>query len=340
MQSHIVITPSEARLIREAFRQVPYDAGGSTSYISQVRRISYSVLPSRVLELLERQRQSRSPHPYLMMEGLPIDEVVHGSPAFDETGATFKSGMLSEAVLCGVASVIGEPYSIFFEGRELVNNLTPQQANRNDYTGLGSDVELDFHIENAALKFAADDDLSPMGLALLGVRADPAATGPRTFVADIREAIKLLDDHDLKRLYGKNYIIRIPHRWRSASDDADDSTGPWPLLSGPRALPRASAVFYSDMVLPINDAAKKAFERLHNAIKAISIGMEITPGTLIYVDNRFALHSRERFRATYDENGRPFRWVQRVFVAASLWNFRSFCSVGERVFTPALANRI
>jgi hypothetical protein len=42
------------------------------------------------------------------------------------------------------ASLIGEPYSILFEGGDIVNNLIPTKRAKREYTGLGSEVELDF----------------------------------------------------------------------------------------------------------------------------------------------------------------------------------------------------
>jgi len=60
----------------------------------------------------------------------------------------------------------------------------------------------------------------------------------------------------------------------------------------------------------------------------------VTPGRLVYIDNRFTLHSRDKFSGTDDESGNPMRWVQRVFVAANLWNHRNLNPVKSRVFQP------
>ncbi|KTD11915.1 hypothetical protein Lgra_1373 [Legionella gratiana] len=57
--------------------------------------------------------------------------------------------------------------------------------------------------------------------------------------------------------------------------------------------PRVSVAFYSNMMLPINHTAKMALAHFHQAIKETSEVIQITPGKLIYVDNRFTLHARE-----------------------------------------------
>ncbi len=43
----------------------------------------------------------------------------------------------------------------------------PLEDNKKDYTGLGSEVELDFHRENTALKFITGLNLSPKGILYL-----------------------------------------------------------------------------------------------------------------------------------------------------------------------------
>jgi hypothetical protein len=326
------LSSKEAERMRRAFKDIPYDPTGSLEYISAVRRAAYHSFPISILRLLEQQRVSLDPRPYFIVDGLPVDDGVFGSPKFHETGRQFKSGVVSENVLAAFGALIGEPYSVVFEGNELVNNLTPQKDRNMEYTGLGSEVELDYHIENAALRFLSEDDCSPLGLFLLGIRYDQAA--PKTGVSDAREALKLLSEEEIELLYGPHYVIRLPYRWRGAFQGATENTGLCPILSGPRNLPRVSCVFYPGMILAVNDRARQAMEKFHQAIRQVSVQVDVVPGRLVYIDNRFAMHSRDRFKPSYDENGCPYRWLQRLFVTQSLWNFRSFQSIGSRIVNP------
>lgn len=328
----ITLTNSESTQLRSAYKDCEYDALGNTEYISGIRATAYRVFPNRILRMLEEQKSSSNPASAIIFSNIPIDEEIYGSPNFSQTGKNFKSGTLSENVLCAIGAIVGEPYSVHFEGNELVNNLTPQHETKTDYTGLGSGVELDFHIENAALNYLTEDDCSPMSLLLLGIRYDE--TGPKTRIADAREALNLLSDSDIDALYENNFIIRLPYRWRSAFENNRENTELCSMLSGPLHLPRVSTVFYPDMVLPVNSKSKKAFMNLHDAIKRISIEINITPGKLVLIDNRFTLHSRDKFSAKYDGNGMPYRWIQRLFITKNLWAFRGFQKIGERVFNP------
>jgi L-asparagine oxygenase len=340
MSSHtkIILSEVEKQHLKDTFTEIQYDIAGSSNYISRIRSRAYQAIPSRIIDLLEEQKSSQCPLPYIIFDNLPLDENIYGSPNFHQTGKECKSGTLTENILCAFGTIIGEPYSIHFEGRELVNNLTPQKDTQHEYTGLGSEVELDFHIENAALNYMGEDDCSPMALLFLGVRYDDK--GPKTYVADARKALAFLSEEDINVLYGENFIIRLPYRWRNAFKDGNENTGLCPMISGPLSLPRLSTVFYPDMVLPVNPRARIAFDNLYQAIKKVAIGIDILPGRLVFVDNRFALHSREKFSPSYDENGLPYRWVQRLFLTNNLWSFRAFSRLGDRVFDPRRAPEI
>ncbi|RAS21061.1 TauD/TfdA family dioxygenase [Paraburkholderia bryophila] len=330
----IVLTPAESSQIRSALATLPYDPAGGADYIGALRRLAYAGLPERVLAAIERTKlPAASASGSLEIDNLPIDADVSGSPHFAETGRSFKGGVLSENVLVALGALAGEPYSIAHEGRELVNNLTPHKETARDYTGLGSEVELDFHIENAAQAHMPEGDTSPFALLLLGIRSEPQG-GPHTRLADARRALGLLSDEDIDYLYGRHYIIRVPYRWRGATPTPRDNTDLSAVLSGPVESPRVTVAFYPDMVLAANARAKLALDNLYQAIRQVSFGVQITPGKLVLINNSFTLHSRDRFAPQYDDNDRAYRWVQRVFVARSLWNFRSFTRLHERVFDP------
>lgn len=329
------LTDREKNILKDTLSKISYDDSGNNSYINAVKSAAALVLPKRVLAALHEQKASLQPRPYLIFDNLPMDDEVFGSPTSLERGDAYKSGHISENLAIAFASLIGEPYSISFEGIDIVNNLTPERGKEKDYTGLGSDVELDFHIENAALKFVKDLNLSPTGLTLTGVRQDPAM--PKTRIADASEAIRQLDQRDLKILRGDYFCLKVPFRWRSVLAEKNIvETAPVPLISGCTIQPEVHVAFYSDMVTTLNDDAARAFGNLYEAIKRVSFGVDVTPGRLVYVDNRLALHSRDRFKANYDENGWPMRWIQRVFVTSSLWNHRTLRRLKERVFEPFL----
>ncbi|STX46479.1 L-asparagine oxygenase [Legionella gratiana] len=283
-------TEEKQKLVQE-FNEIVYNPLGGEHYIQLLRKKIYTILPETLINTLTSQRSTNRLVSAIVINNVPIDENIHGSPTFEQTGKLFKSGTLSENIITAFAALVGEPYSIYFEGQELVNNLTPQAQNQFDYTGLGSEVELDFHIENAALQYVAEDDYSPSGLFFLGIRIDETIEPTKTLIADTRKALKLLNPFDLKILYGENFYLNLPYRWREIF--SQNSMVKCSVLRGTLNKPRVSVAFYSNMMLPINHTAKMALAHFHQAIKETSEVIQITPGKLIYVDNRFTLHARE-----------------------------------------------
>ncbi|RQZ59999.1 TauD/TfdA family dioxygenase [Burkholderia sp. Bp9004] len=339
-EAFVKLDDSEAASIRVALEGIEYDPGGGVEYLSTLRKAVYSRFPDRLIRLLEALKESSGSHaPYLVVDNLPIDGNITGSPSFHETGATFKAGVLSENLLSAIGAVIAEPYSIYHEGRELINNLTPHLHTARDYTGLGSLVELDFHTENAAQAHMPYGDTSPIALILLGIRQQAGDGEPETHLSDARKALALLDDSDIRYLRERHFIIRVPYRWRGTASGPQDNTELCSIVSGPAEAPRVTVAFYPDMVLPVNQNARTALDHFYQAVKSVSVGVKITPGRLVYINNRFALHSRDRFSPTFDENGRANRWVQRIFLASNLWNYRVFDRTLARVFDPSCLGR-
>lgn len=259
----------------QAVSQIEYDLNGGFKYIKELKQYALSNISERLLEIFYHQKTSLAPHPYIIFKNLPYDEEVSGVPENYDDSRKYKTSNLSENIIMLFSSLMGEPYSISFEGLNIVNDLIPFKEHENLYTGLGSKAELDFHIENAALRFSVNGDLSPKGLLLTGVRSEPIRN-PRTMVSDARSAIQLLSKEDITNLYGRNYIIQVPYRWRGTDKSISDNTDLVSLISGPIENPSVSAVFYPGMIIAVNEKSTRALTNFKSAIKEVSIGVEIT----------------------------------------------------------------
>ncbi|ASL86721.1 taurine catabolism dioxygenase TauD [Serratia marcescens] len=330
-QNVFQLTDQERNELFSALDKIAYDPAGGDAYIHAIRTAMITHLPHRLSAALSQQKASIKPRPYLILKNVPVDKEVFFSPCPDQYTPSAKSGNISENLLVGISSLIGEPYSMYFEGKELINNLIPKREAKKEYTGLGFDVELDFHIENAALKHLEQFNVSPMGLLLAGVRRDPHS--PMTRISDSRLAIAQLSREDVETLASPLYSIKLPYRWRQSTQAGREETALVPLISQNHVLPDVSAVFYPGMIAASTPRAEAALERFYGLVKENAIGIDICPGDLVYIDNRFALHSRDKFTPSFDERDTPLRWVQRVFISASLWNHRNLNQVEERIFS-------
>lgn len=331
--TEFTLSNQERTDIAKGLSTIQYDPTGSDDYMCNMRIAAYKYFPERLLKIVEKERVTDRPSPCIVINGLPIDAKITGSPSFHETGASYKSGTLSENIIIAVGLMLGEPYSIQFEGHELVNNLVPHQNHTSAFTGLGSKAELDLHIENSALKFIFDDDCSPSGVLLFGIRQDPYAE-VNTYFSDAHLALKLLDEGSRRIIREPRFHIKLPYRWREIMGKT--MTEEVPLVSGPENAPRIHAVFYPDMIKIRDKQAQAAFDKFYTILKEISVGINIRPGQLVYVNNKFALHARGSFEPTYDKNGLGYRWLQRIFISQDLWAMRNFRLTG-RIYDPSLA---
>lgn len=162
---------------------------------------------------------------------------------------------------------------------------------------------------------------------LTGVRHDQQE--PKTRISDVRLALNQLSEKDLDLLRKPLYKINVPYRWRK---DGILSTHDVPLVSGPLNLPEVSVVFYPGMIEAKTEDAKLALNNLYREIKRNALSLNIKPGELIYIDNRFTVHSRDKFTGSFDSFGNPMRWIQRVFISPNLWGHRNLIQESSRVF--------
>ena len=328
LSSKIILTESEKNLIYDVLLNVKYDPVGSPAYIQSLRKIAYKSFPDRVLDALNLLYNNEIPA--LVIENLP-STTISKIPFKNEK---YEKDFTSENIILTFSSLLGEPYSISAEGENIVNNLIPYKETKHDYTGLGSESELDFHIENSALNFLfKHESLSPSALLLFGVASNPSNPVKTKFV-DIRKVLDVMDYEDIKTLKGDNFIISVPYRWRSYLPKDKLITYPVPMICGNLQNPKVFFAFYSNVVKAISQDAEMALEKLRSKIDEFASFEVLTSGKLLLLGNKYTLHARESFKASYSQDGRPDRWIQRVFVSRDISSFYRIKILQGRIFEP------
>jgi hypothetical protein len=328
LSSKIILTESEKDVVYNALLGVKYDPIGSPNYIQSLRKIAYKNFPDRVLDTLNLLNNNEKYA--VIVENLPSSNV--GKIPFK--GEVFEKDFISENIILAFASIIGEPYSISAEGDSVVNNLIPYKETKYDYTGLGSESELDFHIENSALNFLFKyDNLSPSALLLLGIASNHGNPVKTKFV-DARKVLSLMEEEDLKLLRGENFTISVPYRWRSYLPKDKLTIKPVPMVSGNLENPRVFFAFYSDVVKPLSEQAGKSLLQFRNKVNELACYEVLTAGKLLLLNNKYTLHARESFTPEYSADGRPDRWIQRVFVSRDISSFYRIKVLRGRIYEP------
>ncbi|MEZ9291287.1 TauD/TfdA family dioxygenase [Vibrio lentus] len=328
----VVLSDCERDILKSLLLNYSYPKHGYNEYLKGLKKELFKHLPESLLEAAFNYEQSFHPPAAIVFKNLPTDSELPLTP-FCPNSVEGKNTSVSENLLCVLAMLFGEPYAISTESLNLVNNLIPKKTDLNKFTGLGSRRTLDYHIENSAMRYIFKDSCTPKGLLIGGLRNE-INTPPFTQVSDARVALKRLTDEQVKVLQSKAFIIRVPKRWREVLPEKHIQTNPVPMVEGSIERPIVNAAFYDDMVDPITSEASQAFEAFREAIKDVGLNFVVEEGTAIFINNRVALHSRTAFEPHFDENDRPSRWLQRVFVTDHLWGFRDWQCDKDRVFTP------
>ena len=312
-----------------------YIASDENAWISHLKSKIIQILGTWGIETLSALSTGSAGEGVVVFDNLPYEQV-DWSPLPGTPAHSAKNTSLSEHLLLAIAALLGEPYGVASEGRRLVNDLIPSQADRAALTGNGSEVKLGLHTENAAHRFIAPGrDFSPKGLLLTGVSQQHCG-GPTTPVAMAARAIKQLPGWAVDVLRQPCARIALPVRHRQAGASAT-AVGPVPVIIGPPGRESVIAAFYGDMMQPVSADAAYALDRLAQALNAVAVALKIVPGRLVYIANGPALHGRSDFVPVFDNNNRAQRWLQRVFVTGRLDAFFETAALTDRVFDLTIA---
>lgn len=330
----IELSDAEKDRLGHALADLRYPVHGPyVGFVRQARVAFTLAAPPRLLDAIESIRTGAVPPCAVVIDDVPCEPGVTRGPVDIDDVVGLKLTDLSEALLIGATSLLGDPYGIRVEGASLVNNVAPVQAQRAALTGLGSDFELSLHIENAALRHGPVDR-APDGLALTGLSPEPSAP-PATKIADARVALRSLSPRLAAILREPRFAVRVPGRWRDAM--GGDARVRTPLVTGGAQAPSCIIATYGDMTEGLDVKAQHAYEAFRDALEAVATPVVIMPGRLVLVDNHFTLHGRTAFKAAFDDEGRPYRWLQRTFWKRALRDFGTWPRAQDQVFMPTAA---
>lgn len=331
-----VLSSDEKNRLKNTLINIPYPDKNYEHYIESIS-LTIKHLKDILFNIFEFHEKSpffKENNKIIRIKNLPQDNINKPPKDGGSLKKIHKPTYLSENLLSLFGCYLGNPYSVYCEGKGLINNLLPSSENKNNLTGLGSASELDFHIENAAIKFLSKKNCSPDILMFLGLSADIKAS-PYTKFSDASLALKLLTDEEVHILQQPFFKIKLPYRWRDIKEKYHNLTTHYiPLISFNPDL-EVNAAFYGDMLAECKtEKALRAAQSFREALIEVERCITINPGELICFENKTILHSRTPFEATFDKDGNPYRWLQRIFIHKNLNHFNDWKQEDERVFTP------
>ena len=334
----IKLTNKERSLLKQDLLKVKYPKSNYVKYIKELRVIleKHNNIFAQAIKYNNLSYCKPNFYGLVKFTNLPTDDDLIMPPKDQKNFKRIdKESYISENILVMIGLIYGEPYSMHSEGKGLVNNLIPLKGAQNDFSGVGSGVELGFHIENSALRFMPNKNCSPKALLLGGVRQQ--RNPPITPVSDVREALSLLSDEDIELLAQPLYKIKLPYRWRTNKKSKNYKTQYVPIINWENNNLYCNGAFYGNMIVDIKTkTGKKALTNFEKALYKTMIQEVITPGEVVCIDNRVMFHSRFSFDAQFNKNDQAYRWIQRIFVTESLDNFDSLVQNDDRIFSPII----
>lgn len=326
----IRISNKEKRKWKVAAEAVSYPKHGSYERFLELSKAAAekALSPSTLARI--RHFAGSADRGVVCIDNVPYDASVVRGLVDPEAAIAGKPSDLSETVLAGIVCMIGEPYAIRQEGKGLISHLSPKRGQLHSNTGIGAINELSEHIENAAAR-CLPGDRAPDGLALIGVSRERDGS-PGTIVADGRLALRLLPMHVQAILRDPaRFRVRFPERWRSLGFPDGLPTA---IAIGSDAAPCFVGAFYGGLTVALDPEAQAALDAFVATLRAISVDLYVEPGRIALLDNKSHFHGRRAFQPSFDEDGRPYRLVQRLFWTSSLDRFGEWPRERGRLISP------
>lgn len=240
----------------------------------------------------------------LLLRGLPTDPVLPQTPRDNRPSG--KISFISELLLGMFGAKLGEVIGYAQEKHgALIHDITPSRGQEREQSSEGSRVQLEMHTERCFHPHL------PSHVLLYCLRSDHSREAA-TFYAGIEAIRPYLSSNDLQALFEPQFRTGIDYSFGNLA--TAKANGPvMSVLYGNRSEPFIR--YDLDLMEGLNNRARRALSRLHDAIRASTRQVCLEAGDLLVIDNRRAVHGRRPFSARYD--GRD-RWLQRVYVIGDL----------------------
>jgi L-asparagine oxygenase len=321
--SHVLsLTENERKTILKLIQNLPPLTSPDQIDDALLTRIELlqKQLPERLHRLLVDFRRRPGRTGSVIVRGLPTDPLLCATPADGRPPAT-KATSVSEYCLLLTMLVLGEPISYWDEKEgALIQNICPVRGQESKQENTGSNVFLEFHVEDGFHPYKPDY------LGLYCLRADHEGVA-QTTTASIRDVMDKLPWTAVEMLRQPLFRLR-----RSPSFKGDQTLGPpLPVLTGHMLAPDLCIDHF--LMEAMTPAASWALSLLKNELLGVVESHALVSGDLLIVDNRIAAHGRTAFSPKYDGHD---RWLQRMFVVRDLRTSSASRAIGGHQCVPLI----
>jgi L-asparagine oxygenase len=261
-------------------------------YCSELKQLTQRI-PSTIQHELQHFAQHGTG--FLLFTNLSVDlSLLPQTPASNtyHIGETTDLSKIQALFLQHISELVA--YEAEGHGR-LFQDIVPNPTLSTAQTSLGSQTELEIHTEQAF------SNLRPDFLSLACLRGDPEAF---TYILPVNVLIGHLTPEEQALLREPLWTTGVDLSFKLHGKDflEGDVRGPMPILYGPIDDPHLR--FDQDLMRGLTVDADHMIKKIVDIYYAHRLRHCLSPGEIMIVDNRRAVHGRSPFSPRYDGNDR------------------------------------
>ena len=291
-QYTIHFTQEESKLLQDLACKIGVSPSlNPEEFCKEAKELSYQI-PERIREHLIEFAEKSSQTGYLLIQTGIENDVLTPVNNRLKVGENTELAKI-QAILI---HTISEMIAYEAEGLGcLFQDVLPVKSMSHEQTSVGSNTELEIHTEQAFSK------LRPDILCLACLRGDPNAL---TYILPLH---KIMD-----QMNTKEKLLLREHLWKIGVDLSfklhgkgfaeGEIRGPMPIIYGDENDPHL--IFDQDLMFSFNETGEYLLKKIENIYYRDRFQHNLTPGEIILIDNRRAVHGRSPFFPKYDGKDR------------------------------------
>jgi L-asparagine oxygenase len=290
-KSLLRLQEDEINVLIELAERITADPSEEPELFCKQCALSSADVPNRVRDAMLDFVMKGSDTGYLLFQRIPLDEFkVENTP--ETNGFKIGEKTILAKIQAILINIIGEMIAYEAEGDgRLFQDIVPSKKMAKDQTSLGSNTELEIHTEQAF------SNLKPDILSLSCLRGDPGAL---TYILPVQKIINNLSEEDTALLYLPLWKTGVDMSFKLNGHEfiEGDVRGPLPILQGNKIDPILT--FDQDLMSGVDETSESMIGKIVNVYYSQRLSHNLTPGEIIFIDNRRAVHGRSPFFPKYD----------------------------------------
>jgi len=234
---------------------------------------------------------------FLLFKNIPIYE---NNIKLGKTPETNNSKIGEKTLLAKIQSLfmqyISEMIAYEAEGYgRLFQDIVPVKSMETQQTSVGSNIELEVHVEQAFSK------LRPDIISLGCLKGDKDAL---TYILPVKKIIKNVNIEEYQNMFKPLWKTGVDLSFKINGHEfiEGDIRGPLSILNGYHKDP--SLIFDQDLMFGLTEESNKMVTKITDIYYQNRIQHNLQPGEIILIDNNRAIHGRSAFFPKYDGNDR------------------------------------